>query len=273
MNLLLAAELAAIGAVAGVLGTLAGLGGGFIVIPVLRLFFGIAPATTAAVSLVMVFANSVSGSIAYLRQGRVDVRLAATVAATGIPTSVLGAYLVGKISFTGFDVLYGLLLLFFSFYLLRRRNAPPPSTPLRVPSAGERVLVDARGERFAYATSVPLSLLCGVILGLVSSFFGIGGGFIFVLFFIALLRMPAHIVAATSTFAILLTSPSGVIAHYLGGHIDWNYAIPLSLGGLVGGQFGPRIARRLSSPQILGVLGYLMLAAAAAMAARHFLKL
>ncbi len=272
MTPLLVAELAAIGAVAGVLGSLVGLGGGFIVIPLLRLAFGLPPAETAGISLVMVFANSLGGSIGYLRDRRADVKLALTVAATGIPASLLGAYLVGKISVEGFDYLYGAMLLFFFAFILRRRNAPPPAGPIRAPDLEERTLIDAAGERFTYETSVTLSLICGVALGLVSSFFGIGGGVIFVMFFIAILRMPAHIVTATATLAILFTSPAGVLWQVANGRVDWAFALPLAAGGVLGGQLGPRIARRLSSPQILTVLAYSLLAAAAALILKHLIK-
>ena len=76
MDVAKSVELLAVGAAAGILGSLIGLGGGFVVIPVLRLAYGVSPALTAGASLVMVLANAISGSIAYLRQGRVDVGLA-----------------------------------------------------------------------------------------------------------------------------------------------------------------------------------------------------
>lgn len=271
MTPLLVAELAAIGAVAGVVGSLVGLGGAFIVIPVLRLLFGLPPAETSAVSLFMVFANSLSGSIGYLRNGRADVRLALVVAATGIPTSILGAYLVGKVTFAGFDYLYGAFLTYFFIDVMRRRNRPPSTAPVRAPDAKERTLVDIDGVRYTYTTSVVLSLFCGLLFGLVSSFFGVGGGLVFVIFFIALLRMPTAIVTATSTLTIVLTSPAGVLWHVAQGAIDWSYAVPLAAGGLVGGQFGPRLARRMSSPQILTVLAYTVLLAAASLVLKHIL--
>jgi uncharacterized membrane protein YfcA len=272
LNPLLVAELAAIGAVAGVVGSLLGLGGAFIIIPILRLVFGLPPAETSAVSLVMVVANSLSGSIGYLRNGRADVRLALVVAITGIPASVIGAYLVGKVSLAGFDYLYGAMLVYFFFDIMWRRNRPPATGPVNAPDAKERTLVDADGIRYTYATSVSLSLACGVVMGLVASFFGVGGGVVFVIFFIALLRMPTPIVTATSTLAIVLTSPAGVLWHVVNGNVDWSYALPLAAGGLVGGQFGPRLALRMSSPQLLTVLAYAMLLAAGTLILKHVLR-
>ncbi|MBD5653866.1 MAG: sulfite exporter TauE/SafE family protein, partial [Candidatus Eremiobacteraeota bacterium] len=180
------ATLVALGALAGVLGTIVGLGGGFVVLPVLRIFYGIAPAATAGISLVMVMANAVSGSFAYVRQRRADVRVAVFIAITGIPASVLGAYLVGQVSFAGFDLLYGALLIYFFIDIVRRRNKKPAT--FTVAGLRERRLVDAYGEEFRYLTSAPLILLCGLALGFISSFFGIGGGIIFVMVFIATFR-------------------------------------------------------------------------------------
>jgi uncharacterized membrane protein YfcA len=258
-----------LGIAGGVLGTLVGLGGGFVVLPVLRVAYGIAPATASGITLVMVLANAISGSFAYLRQRRADVRTAGLIAVTGIPASVLGTYLVGRVSFAGFDYLYGALLVTFFIYLVGRdrgREGPPATLPR---GFRERRLVDAYGEEFGYLTNTPLVLLCGAAVGLQSSFFGVGGGIIFLMVFIALFRMPAHIVTATSTVAILLTAPAGVLAHAYARDIDWALAVPLAAGGLVGGQLGPRLARRMSSPRLLTALAAMLLIAALALVVKH----
>ncbi len=265
----MAGELFLVGTFAGILGTLVGLGGGFVVIPVLRLIFNVSPAHTAGASLVMVLANAVSSSIAYLRQGRADVRLAVLLAATGIPSSIAGAILVQHVTVAGFDVVYGILLILFFVDIMRRRNRSAEPPRIRIAGLRDRVLVDSRGDEFRYAWSPALVLVCGVILGFVSSFFGIGGGIVFVIFFIALFGMPPHVVTATSMLVMLLTSPVGVVTHALEGNIEAALALPLAAGGLLGGQLGPRIARRLSSPQLMTVLAFAVLGTAVALVLRH----
>ena len=269
---LLAAILVFVGAVSGVLGTIAGLGGGFVVIPVLRLGFGMAPATTAGVSLCIVLANAVSGSFAYLRQGRSDVRSAVLVALGGIPASIAGAILVQHVSFRDFDLLYAGLLLFFCVYIVRRRHAQPDEVTRHLPRLRERKLVDADGTEFRYFTSTPLVLASGVLVGFISSFFGVGGGIIFVPVFIGVFRMPPHVVTATSTLAILLTSPVGLITHLAAHDVDWLFALPLAAGGLIGGQIGPRIAKRLSSPQLVTALALLLFLTAISLVAQHVVR-
>src|SRR6266700_1487543 len=107
-------------------------------------------------------------------------------------------------------------------------------------------------------------------MGFSSSFFGIGGGLI-VIPTLLILQMRTHAVTATSTFAILLTSPIGVVAHNVEHDIDWSLALPLACGGIVGGQIGPRIAQRLSSPRLLTVMAITLIAAAAGLILRHAL--
>jgi len=262
------AVLVVLGMLAGVLGTIVGLGGGFVVIPALRIAYNVAPATTAGVSLVMVLANSISGSVAYFRQRRADARIALLIAATGIPASLLGTYLVRRVSFAGFDLLFGALLVYFFIDIMRRRAR---KERLGIPVAGlhERRLTDAYGQEFSYLSSTPLVLATGLAFGFASSFFGIGGGIIFVMVFIGVFRMPPHVVTATSTLAILLTAPVGVLSHAYAHDVDWSYALPLAAGGLAGGQIGPPIARRLSSPRLLTVIASTILLAALALVLKH----
>jgi uncharacterized membrane protein YfcA len=268
MDVAKSVELLAVGAAAGILGSLIGLGGGFVVIPVLRLAYGVSPALTAGASLVMVLANAISGSIAYLRQGRVDVGLALLVAVTGVPACIAGALAVRHVSIAGFDTVYAALLLFFVIDIMRRRRSQAPPS-WRVPGLRERTLVDARGETFRYSWSPALVLLSGVAIGFIASFFGIGGGIVFLIVFIAVFAMPAHIVTATSLAAMLFIAPVGVATDWLAGNIDLSFALPLALGGLAGGQLGPQIARRLSSPQLLTVLAFAVLATALSLISRH----
>jgi uncharacterized membrane protein YfcA len=261
-------ELLGIGAAAGILGSLIGLGGGFVVIPVLRLVYGISPSLTAGASLVMVLANGISGSIAYLRQGRADVKVALLTAVTGVPACVAGALAVRHVSFAGFDTVYAAMLLLFFIDIMRRRARTGPPQ-LKFPGLRERTLIDARGEVFRYTWNPALVLVSGLAIGFIASFFGIGGGIVFLIVFIAAFGMPAHVVTATSMLSMLFIAPVGVVTHWLEGNIDPSLAVPLALGGLAGGQLGPQIARRLSSPQLLTVLAFAVLATALSLIGSH----
>src|SRR5271163_3109516 len=117
-----AAEMFALGVVGATIGSLVGLGGGFIVAPLLRLIFHLSPAQSAATSLVLVLANVASASAAFYRQGRIDIRLGVTMGLLAIPGSFLGAYLVRFAPGTLFDLLYSTLLALLAIDLLRRSD-------------------------------------------------------------------------------------------------------------------------------------------------------
>ncbi len=260
------ALLFAIGLASGFIGTVVGFGGGFLAVPLLRLAFAIAPAEAAGASLVMVVANAVSASFAYARQGRTDVRTAVLVGIGGLPGAIVGALLVRRTSSPHFDALYGALLVVFFLEIVRRSLRTEPSRPASVPGMRERSLVDASGECFTYGTIDALVIAIGFALAFASSFFGIGGGVVFVAAFVGFFAMPPHIVVATSTLAILFTAPVGVAAHGIAGDIDWYLAIPLAIGGTVGGQLGPRVAKGLSPPALVTAIAAALVIAGVALA-------
>ena len=106
----LALELFAAAFVASVFGSMVGLGGGFILVPILRLVFGLAPAEAAGTSLVLVTANSASGAFTYLLQKRVDVKLGVMFALGGLPGSIIGAIITKHIAPRDFDWAFGIFL-------------------------------------------------------------------------------------------------------------------------------------------------------------------
>lgn len=231
-----------------------GLGGGFIMVPVLRIFFGLSPALAAGTSLVLVVANSASGTVAYLRQKRVDVKLGLIIAAAGLPGSVIGALLVVRISGIFFDLLFAAFLILAAIDLLARRGQP----------TGDRNAADKR--------PIPAwrSLPVGFFVGLVSSLFGIGGGVVLLPALLNFSTLPIHAVSATSHFVILLTAPIGLAAHAAQHDVQTAHAIPLALGGFLGGPVGAALSARLQSPVLLRLISLALIGAALALVLRHF---
>jgi uncharacterized membrane protein YfcA len=173
-------------------------------------------------SLVLVLANVLSASVAFVRQGRVDLRLAAIVGVAAIPTSILGAFAVRHADGTSFDLLYAGMLAFFALTLLRRGPQGTIGRIARVPGSHERVFADrVDGITYRYVENVPLAAGTGLVTGFLSSFFGIGGGTVVVPVLIRFFAMPAHVVSATSHVIILFSTPFGVAAHAYAGDIVW----------------------------------------------------
>jgi hypothetical protein len=102
----------------------------------------------------------------------------------------------------------------------------------------------------------------GFVVGIFSSLFGLGGGIVLVPTFLYFSELPAHAISATSHFAILLTSPVGLIAHIVQHDIVGRDVVPLVAGGLLGGPVGARLSLRLKSPQLLIVVGVALVTAA-----------
>jgi uncharacterized membrane protein YfcA len=248
-----ALELLAIGFSASIFGSLIGLGGGFVVIPVMRLAFNTPPALLAGTSLVFVFANTGASAFGYIRQKRVDFALAAPLIIGAIPGSVFGAIAVHWFSPQGFDYAYGTTLVILAALVLWRRKGS-----------------ERKPFERTFAHRWPVAIAAGVLVGIFSSLFGIGAGLVLVPLLLVAARMPPHIVAATSGFTILCTSPVGILAQALTHDVDWISAVPLVIGGIAGGSIAPAISRRVSSPQLITLLAIGLILAAVGLAAKHF---
>ncbi len=239
---------------ASVFGSLVGLGGGFVVIPLLRVAFGVPPAQAAGTSLLLVFANTAASTVGYMRDRVVDLRLAVPLTISAVPGSIAGVLAVKRFSPTGFDVAYGVVLVVLAVLVLGRRRMT--SRPI---------------EERTFAHNPRVALAAGFGVGFFSSLFGIGGGVVLIPLLLILARMPPHVVTATSAFVITTTAPVGIVAHAIGHDVDWIFATPLLLGGIVGGSLGPPIAKRISSPNLITLLATALILAAVGLAARHIL--
>lgn len=246
-----------IGAAASVLGSAVGLGGGFIAVPVLRLFFGFPPGLAAASSLVLVFANTATASASFVRHKRVAFELVIPIALAAIPGSVAGAILASHVSGKIFDLLYAGLLAIIAVDIIRRAKRREAGAELETQKTG--------GSQ----RSIGGWAAAGVVIGFVSSLFGVGGGVIAVPLLLYFTKRPLQTVTATSTTIIALTAPIGIIVYASAHNIQWAPALTLGAGGLVGGLIGARLASRISTGQLSLLLATAMIAAAVAMVLRY----
>lgn len=251
-------ELFAAAFIASVIGSMVGLGGGFILVPLLRLVFGLPPAEAAGTSLVLVTANSGAGAFTYLLQKRVNVCLGLLFAAGGLPGSILGAVAAAHISASLFDWAFVVFLLVVAADMIfnaKHRMAARSEHP------------SGSGKPMSYRAAVAL----GFGVGIVSSLFGIGGGVIVVPSLLYLSNLPAHAISATSHFVLILTAPTGLIVHGLQHDILRSDVIPLVAGGLCGGPIGARLSLKLESPQLLMFVGIALVLVAASLGLRHII--
>ena len=234
-----------LGFVLGAVGTLIGAGGGFILVPVLLLLYpNEAPGTITSISLIVVFFNALSGSLVYGRAKKIDYKTGVTFAIAAIPGSILGAITSATIRRQKFDLLFGALLSILSILLLvrpRRKNAGAETQNSRNETP------DLSSLKLALGSAVSTGL------GFLSSFFGIGAGFIYVPAFVYILDFPVHTATATSLFTLAIMSFTGSATHLFAGlpHHGMNLALLLTPGVILGAQLGARLSRRLRADWIL----------------------
>lgn len=234
-----------------------GLGGGFVLVPVLRLAFGLAPAEAAGTSLILIVAGSAGGALSYWLQRRVHLKVGLLLAAGGLPGAILGAIASAHISARLFDWILALLLI---------AVAVDMATNARRRLHGKRrreAVQDIKGMSYR------LAVMLGFVVGLFSSLFGIGGGVVLVPALLYFSELPIHAVSATSQFGILLTSPVGLAVHALQHDVDLRDVVPLAAGGLLGGPIGARLSARLKSPQLLLAVSFALVAVAGSLIWRH----
>jgi uncharacterized membrane protein YfcA len=242
---------------ASIFGSMVGLGGGFIVVPVLRLFFGLNPANAAGTALALVIANSGSGAATYLMQKRVHVRIGLLAAAGGFPGSILGAIVSEHLPEHIFDwLLAGLILTVAADIIFNAEKR----------LANRREHLDVRA---IHGMSVGVALCSGFGVGFISSLFGIGGGIVLLPTLLYFSDLPTHVISATSHFGIVLTSPVGFATHYIQHDINWKDVVPLVLGGLAGGPVGARLSLKIHSERLMGFMAAALVIAAIALVLRH----
>lgn len=236
-------------------GTLIGAGGGFVLAPILLLAYpNFEPEVVTAMSLGVVFLNAASGSIAYARQRRIDYRAGLLFATATAPGALVGAVATGFVPRDAFETAFGALLLAIACWLLLPRprrivTTPPPRRYLR------RLLTDTHGDTYRYSFDPLLGVVLGLVIGFVSSLFGVGGGVIYVPAMILLLRFPAYVATATSTFTLMFTAGAGALVHLLAGRYEGVLAEELALGAgvLAGAQLGALVSERFVHRQAIVV--------------------
>jgi uncharacterized protein len=248
---LIAVLLALLGFGVGTFGTLVGAGGGFILTPVLLLAYPKStPAIITAISLVAVFFNAASGTAAYRRQRRIDLRSGILFALCTLPGSVLGVFAADKVSRPTFDVLMGVALTSLALWLFSGRRAEPAAGG----GSGGREITDRDGVTYRFHPRTRLGAWLSVGVGFVSSFLGIGGGVVHVPLMVGLLGFPTHIATATSHFVLAFMALVATIVHFLSGTfhhaVGLRRAAALSVGIVGGAQVGAWLSRRLESKAI-----------------------
>jgi uncharacterized membrane protein YfcA len=264
------------GTAVGFLSGMFGVGGGFLITPLLILS-GIPAAVAVATGANQVVASSVSGTITQWRRSNVDFKMGTVLLVGGVGGAILGVQLVQVLQNTGqveivISSLYifflggiGLLMLAESLRAMQiSRSGKPPSA--RRPGQHHWIHGLPFKLRFTrsklYISAIP-PLMIGFAVGLLSGILGVGGGFIMVPAMIYLLRMPTKVVIGTSLFQIIFVAGFTTILHAVTNYaVDVLLAFILMVGGVIGAQFGASAGQRLRGEQLRALLSLLVLGVA-----------
>ena len=262
------------GLAVGFISGMFGIGGGFLMTPLL-IFVGISPAVSVATVASHIAASSFSGALSYWRRRALDLALALVLLVGGVVGTVLGVWLftvlrrIGQLDITiglSYVLLLGTvggLMVWESVRaILRARSGQ--RAPLRRPGSHTWVHGLPLKLRFKqsrlYISAIPVCGI-GLIIGFVGAIMGIGGGFLLVPMLIYVLRVPTSVVIGTSMVLTLVTMAAATVLHAATNHlVDVVLAMLLMAGGVIGAQFGARAGQKLAADRLRLLLGLLVVA-------------
>lgn len=227
-----------IGFGAGILGSLIGVGGGIIITPALT-FMEFSPSVIASSSLLAVFATSISSTLTYVRKKYVNYWLGIKLALPAIPGSIIGGFFTNLVLLEDFKIYFAILLISVGIYIFFK-NKIISKTIVTIPK--------------------PLLYLVLILgnfsAGIISSFFGVGGGIIFVPILVIIYKMKMINASPTAQFTLLISAITGLITHIILAHPEYSYGIVLAIGSFFGAQIGSRSINRINENILSKILSF-----------------
>ena len=235
-----------IGLISGAFGVLVGAGGGFLFVPAVLVLLKLPPEMAAGSGLFVVFINSLSGSVHFMLKKRVNYSFSAPIIIGAIPGTFFGTWLLKLISPDVFQWFFACALLLLGVYLLLKNTS-------KHQEKGRKAALT-----LAFKKRV-LLVFIGFVMGILSNFFGIGGGWLLVPMLIYLFQLSPHEAAATSLFTLSVYSMTGAISQIGLGHIHWEASIWGGAGVLFGSQAGAILSSKVSGRWIVQLLSVLLI--------------
>ncbi len=263
-----------IGGAVGLLSGMFGVGGGFLITPLL-MFIGVPPPVAVATGANQVVASSVSGVLAHLKRKTVDFRMGSVLLVGGLVGSAAGIWLFNwlrargqveltvQLSYVVFLGIIGLLMLQESVRAILRQRKSPGRPERREHLMVHRLPFKMRFRTSGLYISIIPPLVLGALVGVLAAIMGVGGGFLMVPAMIYLLGMPTKVVVGTSLYQITFLTAFTTLMHAVtNSSVDVLLAVILILGGVIGAQFGTTLGARLKAEQLRILLALLVLAVA-----------
>jgi hypothetical protein len=239
----------------GCYGTLVGIGGGPLIVPVLVLSYGWPARNVVATALLVVFMNALSGTLGYSYQRRVDYRGGLKFALAGLPGAVLSGLVHRYFNIRSFDTIFGVFLVGLGIVCAvgartvdhrHDRTEGPIGAGLRLVEFRDRF-----GVEYRFGVNDRLGSTLNFAVGFLVGFLGIGGGVLQVPMLVYLLKYPVHVATATSHFVTMLSCLYALAPNVAFGNVRFGEAFWMWTGVVVGAQTGAWLAARLRSQKIM----------------------
>lgn len=268
-----------LGGFVGLLSGIFGVGGGFLLTPLL-IMFGIPPTVAAASDSNQIVGASTSGTVAHYRLGNVDIKMGILLLVGGIFGGTVGVQIIKVLKQMGnadflITITYVVMLGIIGWYMFLeslqqlRKKSEEKTAPKKESNYAllmKKLPWQSNFSKSGIRMSLALPLFFGFLVGILSAIMGVGGGFIMVPVMVYLLRMPMHVVVGTSLFQILFTCINVTFMQaYLNKTVDFVLAVILLLGSTVGAQIGTRLGKKLNGDQLKILLASLVLIVAVKM--------
>lgn len=253
----------------GIVSSMIGVGGGFLIVPILVLVYAFPTHLAVGTSAVMIIFTALASTFAYTRQRRIDYKLGLILATGSIPGAALGAYATSFVSTKELASLFGVFLIAVAARMLIAPTGEKEQKKSRT-WAWSRSIRDAQGQVFQYEANMLPGLVLSLLAGFSSGFFGVGGGAVMVPVMVLVMTIPMHIAVATSMFIMIFTSLSAASTHILLGNVLAESAIALGTGIVFGTQVGAFTARRLKARSLQKVFAVFLIVIGARMALQYF---
>src|SRR5581483_10690806 len=239
--------------VAGFLGSLTGLGGGVVLVPLLTIFFHVDLRYAIGASLVSVIATSSGAAAAYVKEGFSNIRIGMFLEIATTLGALFGAYLTAKVPGNAIAIIFGTVLMYSASVSRRTRPRPTvehPPDPLatRLKMNGE--FPDTKGVRRYNVYHVPTGFGVMWIAGALSGLLGIGSGALKVVAMDKYMKIPFKVSTTTSNFMIGVTAAASAGVYLSRGYIDPSLAMPVMIGVLIGSLMGTRVLVKTQTKQL-----------------------
>jgi hypothetical protein len=241
-----------LGFLIGTIAALTGIGGGVFIVPLLTLFFALSPANAAATSHTVIVFTALAGTVTYYRQKRISYRTGALFALATTPGGVLGVYAATVMAARTLGLIFGFFMIFFVAIPISIQQGS-----VRLKRSSKTGDGNAKSDPDKVALSSFQRLLLGAVLsflgGIASGLLGIGGGVLIVPILALVVDMPIHFATATSMFVMTFTSTSEALQHYFANQTNFEYALLLAVGSVIGALAGANLSKRVSGKNLRGI--------------------